>query len=68
MTLDEWCAHAGVETAELSNMLVVDHSTAWRWRKAKVIPGHRHIAEIERVTHGAVTYRDWYYPSARDTE
>ena len=66
MQLNEWCQMTGTTYKQIAQWANADETSAWRWVNNKAKPTPKRIAQIERLTEGAVTYQDWYQFNAQD--
>lgn len=66
MKLSDWCEAREISYRQLALWMGVHNATAWRWIQEKAIPSPERVAQIERITEGAVTLQDWYHTGASE--
>lgn len=59
MTLNEWMAAHDVSPEQFAAKVGVHWATVYKWRSRAAFPRVAQLREIERVTGGAVTARDF---------
>jgi len=64
MKLKEYLSMKDMTDAQFSELLGKERSVVTKYRLGKVMPPLEVIAEIERATKGAVSFRDFLAPSS----
>jgi len=64
MKLSEYMSLKGISDEEMGAKLSKDSTTIFRYRRGNVAPPLTVIAEIERITDNAVSFRDFLPESA----
>lgn len=62
MKLSEYMSLKGISDDEMATKLSKDPTTIFRYRRGNVAPPLAVIAEIERITDNAVSFRDFLSP------
>lgn len=66
MRLSEYLAQAGLRQRALAERLAVSEATVSRWVSGRDMPSGRRLADLERLTQGAVTAADFVPPPVPD--
>lgn len=64
MRLERYMQLTGVKDHQIAARLGVESVTVYRWRMGRTTPSLRLIARLEKVTEGAVRFKDWLQEAA----